>query len=192
MVRILYLWFQEISERTKGLRDAEMKEVYNGEWFRILEYVPTILNPFYLNMEPMNIGKRARFAIDWLFGYKVYYYSLKNIGGGQDSIVAYCTVTSGENPRYFFAKKNDIIIGPYFTKPEYRGNGIAGTLVRTVAMELETNWNNAYAYIWKTKNASRRIMASMGGELVMYVHNNKMHRLVESVTGEYAVYRISR
>lgn len=35
-------------------------------------------------------------------------------------------------------------------------------------------------------------MKSMGGELVMYVHNNKMHRLVESVTGEYAVYRISR
>ena len=59
-------------------------------------------------------------------------------------------------------------------------------------MELETNWNNAYAYIWKTKKASRKIMESMGGELVMYVHNNKMHRLVESVTGEYAVYRISR
>ena len=167
MVSIFYLWLQEISERTKGLRDAEMKEVYNGEWFRILEYVPTILKPFYLNMEPMNIGKRARFAIDWLFGY-------------------------GENPRYFFAKKNDIIIGPYFTKPEHRGKGIAGTLVRTVAMELETNWNNAYAYIWKTKKASRKIMESMGGELVMYVHNNKMHRLVESVTGEYAVYRISR
>ena len=59
-----------------------MKEVYNGEWFRILEYVPTILKPFYLNMEPMNIAKRARFVIDWLFGYKVYYFSLKNIGGG--------------------------------------------------------------------------------------------------------------
>lgn len=119
-------------------------------------------------------------------------FRLKISGGVQDSIVAYCTVTSGENPRYFFAKKNDIIIGPYFTKPEHRGNGIAGTLVRTVAMELETNWNNAYAYIWKTKKASRKIMESMGGELVMYVHNNKMHRLVESVTGEYAVYRISR
>ena len=73
MVCISYLWLQEISERTKGLRDAEMKEVYNGEWFRILEYVPTISKPFYLNMEPMNIVKRARFAIDWLFGYKVYY-----------------------------------------------------------------------------------------------------------------------
>ena len=169
-----------------------MKEVYNGEWFRILEYVPTISKPFFFFLEPMNIGKRARFAIDWLFGYKVYYFSLKNIGGGQDSIVAYCTVTSGENPRYFFAKKDDIIIGPYFTKPEHRGKGIAGTLVRTVAMELETNWNNAYAYIWNTKKASRKIMESMDGELVMYVHNNKMHRLVESVTGEYAVYRISR
>lgn len=92
MVCIFYLWFQEISERTKGLKDAEMKEVYNGEWFRILEYVPTILKPFYLNMEPMNIGKGARFAIDWLFGYKVYYFSLKNIGRGGYKIVLLHTV----------------------------------------------------------------------------------------------------
>ena len=119
-------------------------------------------------------------------------FHLKITGGEQDSIIAYCTVTSGKNPRYFFAKKNDIIIGPYFTKLEYRGKGIAGLLVQIVALELETSWNNAYAYIWKTKIASRRIMESIGGELIMYVYNDKAHRLVESATGEYAVYRITR
>lgn len=101
-------------------------------------------------------------------------------------------MTNGRNPRYFFAHKHDVIIGPYFTKPEYRGQGIAGTLVQTILTQLETNWNNAFAYIWKTKTASRKIMESMGAELIMYVHNDRIHRLLESATGEYAVYRLSR
>ena len=163
-----------------------VKEVFTSERYSILEYTPTIFHPFYNDMEPLGIGKRIRFFIEWFYGYKVFYLKEKN--GGE--IVAYCTVTSGKNPRYWFARNKDIIIGPYFTNPKYRGCGYAGCLVKTVIQELETNWNNAYAYIWKTKIASRKIMESVGGKFVMNVRNNKLHRLVEKEDGEYAVYQV--
>lgn len=35
-------------------------------------------------------------------------------------------------------------------------------------------------------------MEGIGGELLTYVHNDKIHRLIESESGEYIAYRISR
>lgn len=83
MVCIFYLWFQKIFERAKGVNVVGMKEVYSGEWFNILEYKPTIISPFYFNMEPMNIGKRVRFVIDWFFDIKYIIFRLKILRGNK-------------------------------------------------------------------------------------------------------------
>lgn len=88
-----------------------MKAVYNCERFIILEDTPTYLKPFYSNMEQMTNGKRIRFVIDRLFGYKAHYLSLKNVVGDyKDNIIAYCTVSSGEKPRYFLQRRKTLLL----------------------------------------------------------------------------------
>lgn len=163
-----------------------LKIVYNNDDFQILKYFPTIRKPFYVNMEPLTLAKRMRFAIDLFYGYRVYYLLMKE----SKAIVSYCTVTNGKNPRYWFANGSDVIIGPYYTDPLYRGKGYAGKLVEQIVTKIEINRKKAYAYIWKTKVASIRIMEHVGGQHIFNVHNTWLHRLKKSSDGEYAVYVI--
>ena len=83
-----------------------MKRILEINGFELFEYTPTRLKPFYIDMEPTTIMRRFRFLIDLHYGYKVYY--LKKDG----VFVGYCTVTSGKNPRFWFAENEDIIVGP--------------------------------------------------------------------------------
>ena len=135
-------------------------------------------------MEPTTVMRRLRFLIDLHYGYKVYY--LKKDG----KIVGYCTITSGKNPRFWFAEDNDIIVGPYFVDEEFRGQGFSTRMVDMVIHECGIDWKNAYLYILNTNKPSIRVVEKLGGNCIFYVHNTFYRKLIKKDTGEYGIYLI--
>ena len=152
--------------------------------FSILKYKPSVVKPFYIDMEPTTLLRRFRFLIDLLYGYSVYYMMVDG------KPVGYCTITSGRNPRFWFADKEDIIVGPYYVDEAQRGKGYATRLVEAVIKECETDWKDAYVLIKNSNAASIKVTQRLGGILQFYVRNTRMKRLVMDYRGEYGVYRI--
>lgn len=161
-----------------------MKLVYLEENIEILEYCPKFLKPFYINMEPLTLMRRFRFWIDYKYGYKVFYLKKEN------QFIGYCTITSGNNPRFWFADNNDIIIGPYFIEEKYRNQGYSRKLVDIVINKCGLNWRNAYIYILNDNYPSIAVAKRLGGELLFNVHNTIYRKLIKDDNGEYGVYRI--
>lgn len=61
------------------MSDKKLECVYENEEIQILKYKPSLVKPCYIDMEPMTLKRRLRFAIDYIYGYDVYY--LKKMGG---------------------------------------------------------------------------------------------------------------
>ena len=137
-------------------------------------------------MEPTTLMRRIRFLIDLKYGYFVYYLQLNQ------ELIGYCTITSGKNPRFWFANDSDIIIGPYYIDVKYRGNGYSTKLVDLVINKCDIMWNNAYAYILNTNTPSIRVIERVGGKLLFHVHNTIYRKLIKKKNGEYGIYCISR
>lgn len=163
-----------------------LEKVCEVDGLEIVRYKPTVLKPFYLNMEPMTVMRRIRFLIDLKYGYTVYYLKKGN------NFVGCCAITSGKNPRYWFASENDIIIGPYFIEDKYRGKGYCTKLVDAVINRCEKRWKQAYVYILNSNAPSIRTTKKVGGKLLFHVHNTFFRKLIKSERGEYGVYKVSR
>ena len=154
--------------------------------WELWKYNPGVFKPFMINMEPLSLLARIRFLIDYCYGYEVFY--IKK----QDTYIGYCTLTSGKNPRYWFANGDDIIIGPYYVDEKYRGQGFCRSMVQASLYATASEWNNAYLYIKNTNMPSIKVALSIGAEWVFNVHNTVTRKLVKDDAGEYGVYRVSR
>lgn len=163
-----------------------MRSVLIRDGFELLQYNPTCLKPFYIDMEPTTLMRRFRFLIDLYYGYKVYYLKQNGV------LVGYCTVTNGKNPRFWFAKNEDIIVGPYFIDEKYRGKGFSTMMVDMVIHDCDIKWNNAYLYILNNNKPSIRVVEKLGGRCIFHVHNTIYRKLVKKEDGEYGIYLIER
>ena len=150
----------------------------------IFKYKPSLFRPFYINMEPLTFMMRIRFLLDWYYGYYVYYLCIDN------EFIGYCAITSGRNPRYWFAERGDIIIGPYFICESCRGKGYSTLMVDMVINKIQTSWNNAYLYILNTNLASIGVVKHLEGTLLFHVRNTFFRKLIKCENGEYGVYKI--
>lgn len=162
-----------------------MTIITGTDTIKIEKYKPTIWKPFLVEMEQTTILRRIRFLIDWYYGYSVYY--LKE----GDTFYGYCTITSGKNPRFWFANSSDIIIGPYFIEDSQRGKGYATKLVDAIINQYETNWGKAYVVIKNKNIASIKVTKHLGGELVFHVHNTLTKKLIKKDNGEYGIFVIN-
>lgn len=162
-----------------------LENVYEFDGLKVAKYKPTALKPFYLEMEPTTILRRIRFLIDLHYGYAVYYL----LNGNE--FLGYCTITSGKNPRFWFANEEDIVIGPYYVDEKYRGKGYATKLVDAVINHCENDWKKGYVSIKNSNAASIKVTQRLGGELLFHVHNTKTKKLVKKETGEYGIYEIT-
>lgn len=160
--------------------------VYEIDGLKVLKYEPTAFKPFYIDMEPTTIMRRIRFLIDYKYGYTVYYLQKDK------RLIGYCTITSGKNPRFWFANEKDIIIGPYFVEEEYRGNGYSTILVDTVIYHCEKQWEKAYVYILNSNIPSIKVTEKVGGKFLFHVHNTFYRKLVKQENGEYGVYEVRK
>lgn len=129
------------------------------ENYELFEYKPTLFHPFYNDMEPLTIQRRVRFLIEFFRGYKCYYLSADRI------IVAYSVVSPGGG-RYSFASNEDIVVGPYFVAPEYRGNHYSELLVREILNLDSLKYNAAYDWVRKNNIASMKTSNRIGFTIV--------------------------
>lgn len=161
-----------------------VSRVEDGTTIQIYKYKPTLLKPFYINMEPLSLLKRVRFLVDLWYGYSVYYLYIN------EKLVGYCTTTSGKNNRYWFASGDDIMVGPYYIDESFRGLGYAKKMVGLVINECEKSWKTAYLYIKNSNLASIGVAEYHGASLLFHVHNTRTRKLVKDENGEYGVYAI--
>ena len=161
-----------------------MNHILDFDELELYEYVPTLFKPFYINMEPMTVMRWFRFLIDCYFGFKVYYLKKGN------DYIGYCTITSGKNPRFWFANNKDIVIGPYYIDEKSRGKGYSTVMVDMVIHKAALSWESAYLYILNTNKPSIRVAEKLGGKLMFHVHNTFYRKLVKTESGEYGVYLI--
>ncbi len=117
---------------------------------------------------------------------RVYYLSVA------DCVVGYCVVTPGGR-RLKKSTPDDIVLGPYYIAPEYRGNGYAKELIKMTLSHC--GYEYRYAYDWIDKNNVGSIKAS---EACGFKECGRLNvvglfrRLVETENGSDIIYRYAR
>lgn len=97
-------------------------------------------------------------------------------------------MTSGKNPRFWFAQSDDIIIGPYYVNPKERGKGYATKMVDAVVNHSKLEWKTGYVVIRNNNPSSIYVTQNVGGKFLFYVHNTKTKRLIKNPNGECGIY----
>lgn len=163
-----------------------MKEIYKTGSLTFYEYKPTILKPFYVNLEPLTLRRRIRLILAYFSKFKVYY--LKE----DDHFVGYCLVQSGKDSRYKFATEEDIIVGPYFVVEKFRGRKFSIILLDYILKQSDLKFNNAYDYIHKNNTPSIKASEAVGFQYMSDANISKYLRQMKLCTkgqGEYLVFR---
>ncbi len=129
----------------------------DSDGYKYYVFNPTLLKQFPKsgNMRKMTFLQRGRFFTMKLHGYRVY---LIGINDEVYSSIAF----SGGGYRFPFANKKDLIYGPSYTIPEYRGQGLAARLGDAVIKEFEKDYENIYATVKLTNEASLRCLEKNG------------------------------
>ena len=100
--------------------------------------------------------QKIRMLIEWIWGgYRIYYVSKG------DSIIGYVLVAHGGR-RITCSQKTDIVIGPYYTLIEKRGQGLMPRMLNTILHSLSIPYKNAYCYIKKDNISSIRAASKCG------------------------------
>lgn len=162
-----------------------MKIVRNVGGVQLYEFEPSLFSPMALPMEQLSMIRRGRLLLEYLCGgYKVYYLKIN------DDFVGYCVVSPGGR-RLRCSKKNDIVIGPYYILPEWRGKGYAKILVKMTLKFCTYDFNEVYCWIHHMNIPSIRTVEACGMK-PNGLHLNvvgKFRKLVLDKNGNYIVYK---
>lgn len=167
----------------------KMKEVYSEGSLKIMLFKPNIFNLFGGNLRRLDFRENIRFCLNLAYGYETYHLfdDSKEIG--------YCVVSQGGLKRYPFASKNDIIIGPYFIKEDYRGKKLSVFLVEKCINVLRLDYNSAYDFINKSNVPSIKVTEAMNFKYYSDAKYSKYLRILESVNkgfGDFVIYKYDR
>ncbi len=100
------------------------------------------LFPVSGNMREMTLLQKIRFAMMLKSGYRIYVITDKD-----DNVEGSTVFSVGGSYRYPFSTKKDLIDGPNYTVPEYRGKGVATRLYDVIFEYYETDFDTVYATI---------------------------------------------
>ena len=123
------------------------------------------------DMLEMNIKEIATHLVRLIHGYKIYILTDKN-----DVVKGSILFSNGGSYRYPFASKNDLIEGPDYTVPEFRGQGVAGRICNAAMNEFEKNYDTVYATVALTNIASLKRLKKSGFEVVGKLKADKIKR----------------
>lgn len=163
--------------------------VYKDSVYELYEYSPTICNLFGIDMEKHSLLTRIRFFLEILLwgGYKVYYLKEEN------AFVASCIVSYGRNRRYFFAEPEDIIVGPYYVAPNYRGRGLSVYILKLVLNNTSISYKVAWDYIFNSNIPSIKASERVGFKKEMVISISEItHKMKINDKGKYSVYKFIR
>lgn len=145
----------------------------------IFNMVPTKLRKFTLH-------EFIRWFMQLPFGYIVGTMFVNEVE------IGYTFLSHGGNPRYPFASRKDLVIGPYFILPEYRGHNYAAQMLDKCLSEIGV-LHNAWVFIDLTNLASIKTAEAVGFEYAGDVKYSKYLRILklceENISGEMRLYR---
>ncbi|UJL45815.1 hypothetical protein KFZ58_15735 [Virgibacillus sp. NKC19-16] len=150
------------------------------------EFIPSLTNLFYKDLEKLTLRKRIRFTLELFSSYKIFYMCEDN------EIIGYCLVSRGGGFRFKFTSREDIIVGPYYIIGSSRGQGKSKVLVQDVLNGLNLTYKNAYDYIRKDNIPSIKATENAGFKLLSNAKISKILRrveLCESNNGDFLVYK---
>ncbi len=130
------------------------------------------------DMRNMTWRQYCRFLLMLIHGYRVYI-----ITDICDVVKGSITFSTGGLFIYPFTSKNDLIEGPSYTIPEFRGQGVAVRISNIVLSKYESNYHNVYAVISKSNNASIRRVLKNGFILSESISVDRFHRYVFDPNG---------
>lgn len=159
---------------------------YMNENFRVLKYKPTISNPLYKPSKPLTFSDKVSLFIDYIFGYTVYY--IKNNNG----IIGSCIVRNGKSPRFTFANKRDIIVGPCLIDEEYKGEGFDGKLITIILNNCEKNRKNAFILVDVSNRSCIKTVKRLGARLVCLACKMGLKRMRPDANGAFGVCLVER
>ncbi len=163
-----------------------MITVWEGNGTRLLKYEPTFMKPLFMDFEPMRLVRRVRLLMELLRPGKYVVYYLEK----QRQLVGYCVVTPGGR-RLKCSTKNDIVLGPYYTKESERGKGYGKELIGLVLRMVD--FECAYDWIEKSNLASRKVTEQCGFDAYAELNVSRMlRRLTIVANGEDIVYRYKK
>lgn len=151
---------------------------------RLYEFKPNLFSLVPFQMEKLTFIRKLRFLYEFLCGgYKIYYLQIDS------NFVGYCLVTPGGR-RLKCSTTKDIVIGPYFISPEFRGKGYAKILIKMTFTFCTYRYNKIFCWIHKTNISSIKTVMACGmttnGLRLNVV--GKFRRLILNDLGEYIVY----
>lgn len=134
--------------------------VKSNQEFEVWKFTPDILHAFPFYMERVRIPWRIRCFMEYFVGYSVYYIKKQNQWAG------YCVVANGNNPRYDFSTRNDIVYGRYFITRDFRGDHLATRMLKEILDNCDILYNKAFAYVRISNFASINTMKNIGAQEV--------------------------
>jgi hypothetical protein len=140
----------------------------------IYEFTPS-LSSLYWKCDILNFGLKGKVLclLKYPFGYRIYY-ALQN-----DCVAYYCFISYGYFVKHPYVRKREILVGPYFTKQEFRGLGIAQ---RALSIILKHNkYCTAFVFVAKKNIASQRVVS----------RNNFVQACYGDYKGLLSIFRLS-
>lgn len=112
-------------------------------------------------------------------------YKLYILTDTDDLVKGSILVTRGGSVRYPFATKEDLIEGPDYTVPEFRGQGVAVRLTDAMMHEFEKDYKNIYATIKEDNHSSLRHYEKCGFDVDSRLKVDKARRFHISESGDH-------
>ena len=166
----------EISDRLKQLKETDTERYY--------VFYPRLsrLYPVSGDMRVMTLNEKALHLLRMIHGYKVYILTDK------DNVVKGSILFSkGGSYRYPFATKRDLIDGPSFTVPEFRGQGVAVRLGDAIMNEFEQDYDIVYGTIKEDNIPSLKRVQKNGFIVESKLKIDKLRRFQKSEEGDHVL-----
>lgn len=155
--------------------------------YLLYEYRPSFAKPLLFPLEKLRFIRRLRFLYELFHGGYRVYYLVKN-----DNVLGYCVVTPGGR-RLKESTNDDIVLGPYFICPQYRGLGYAKQLVGMTLRFCSYKYAYAYDWIHCSNVASIKTSESIGMKMVGKLSVvGRFRKLVPDKNGNYIVFRLDK
>ena len=167
--------------------NRHLKSVITYKDYGLHEFKPTLNHLLLIPFENLSFVRKVRLLLEKIRGgYRVYYFSFV------DSVVGYCVVTPGGR-RLKKSTPEDIVLGPYYIAPEYRGNGYAKEMIRMTLSYSSYEYRYAYDWIDRNNISSIKVSEACGfkecGRLNVV---GLFRRLVETESGSNIIFRYVR
>ena len=156
-----------------------LKEKDNERYYVFLPRL-TRLYPISGDMQEMTFKKKILHLLRLIHGYKVYI-----LTSDKDVVKGSILFSKGGSFRYPFATKKDLIDGPSYTVPDYRGQGVAVRIGDAAMNRFEKKYNTVYGTIKQDNIPSLKRVKKNGFVIESRLRVDKLKRFHKDPLGDH-------